>query len=209
MEWTQEKGAFYNFSIEPQATYITNTNNTFVQMEVRYNTMYNVNIVAYSYHADRSRASTAVTLKYGKRKFVDYQFWSNECNIYSRTLFFSTAKCDYPITYRIFISGYYPPMIEGSRIMLSCPFRYSLKGSNTSTCMGNGEWEPDPRKAECKGINTTKSNLSWSDDCWYLGSYWYPNFQLVFVNQIHYHDKTKLVCYNIMCVIYVKSSLLE
>ena len=44
MEWTQEKGAFYNFSIEPQAT-VTNTNNTFVQMEVRYNTMYNVNIV--------------------------------------------------------------------------------------------------------------------------------------------------------------------
>ena len=37
----------------------------------------------------------------------------------------------------------------------------------------------------------------------------YPNFQLVFVNQIHYHDKTKLVCYNIMCIIYVKSSLLE
>ena len=86
MEWTQEKGAFYNFSIEPQAT-VTNTNNTFVQMEVRYNTMYNVNIVAYSYHAHCSRASNAITLKYGKCKFVDYWFWSNECNIYICTLF--------------------------------------------------------------------------------------------------------------------------
>ena len=47
MGWTQENinGAFYNFSIEPQAT-ITKMYNTFVQMEVLYNTMYEVNVEA-------------------------------------------------------------------------------------------------------------------------------------------------------------------
>ena len=75
MEWTLDNayGAFYNFSIKPQAT-VTNLNNTFVQMEVQYNAMYKVNVVAYGYHADCSLASTAITLKYGKHKIVTIDF---------------------------------------------------------------------------------------------------------------------------------------
>ena len=36
---------------------------------------------------------------------------------------------------------------------LSCPTGFVLTGSNTSesVCMGNGEWEPDPREAKGKG----------------------------------------------------------
>ena len=75
---------------------------------------------------------------------------------------FYTAKCDYPFneyelhgSVRVLITSYYRsrPMLEGSIITVSCPSGYSLTGSNASTCMGNGEWEPDPRKAECTGIN--------------------------------------------------------
>ena len=33
---------------------------------------------------------------------------------------------------------------------LACPAGMSLTGPATLTCMGNGEWEPDPNKAECK-----------------------------------------------------------
>ena len=62
IEWSQEKGAFYNFSIEPQAT-IINTNNTFAQIEVVYNIIYKVNVEVNS--TDCGPTSTIITLNYG------------------------------------------------------------------------------------------------------------------------------------------------
>ena len=44
-------------------------------------------------------------------------------------------------------------MIEGSNVTFSCPPELVLIGPNSSTCMGNGEWEPDPRGVKCLGIN--------------------------------------------------------
>ena len=41
---------------------------------------------------------------------------------------------------------------EGTTMTLSCLSGLVLVGSNTSTCMGNGQWEPDPRKVECMQI---------------------------------------------------------
>ena len=38
---------------------------------------------------------------------------------------------------------------EGTTITLGCLSGLVLAGSNTSTCMGNGQWEPDPREVEC------------------------------------------------------------
>ena len=41
------------------------------------------------------------------------------------------------------------PALEGSSVNLSCPPGLVLTGPNTTTCMGNGEWEPDPMEAMC------------------------------------------------------------
>ena len=45
---------------------------------------------------------------------------------------------------------------EGQTIMFICPPGQMLNGSNSSSCMGNGEWEPDPGEVECiSGMGTT------------------------------------------------------
>ena len=52
--------------------------------------------------------------------------------------------------------GYEDPALERQNITFTCRPGQVLNGSNTSTCMGNGEWEPDPREVECtNGLGTT------------------------------------------------------
>jgi hypothetical protein len=46
---------------------------------------------------------------------------------------------------------YLDPALEGQTVMFICPLGQTLNGSNSSTCMGNGEWEPDPGEVECTG----------------------------------------------------------
>jgi hypothetical protein len=55
---------------------------------------------------------------------------------------------------KISITHYRAPAIEGTQIHFDCPPGQVLTGPNTSTCMGNREWEPFPREVECKGNNT-------------------------------------------------------
>ena len=43
--------------------------------------------------------------------------------------------------------------LEGTNITFSCPPGMVLTGPTTVTCMGNGEWEPDPTEVQCKGWN--------------------------------------------------------
>ena len=50
------------------------------------------------------------------------------------------------------IEGYMDPALEGAVLSFDCPPQHVLIGPNTTTCMGNGEWEPDPMEVECKGI---------------------------------------------------------
>ena len=56
----------------------------------------------------------------------------------------------------VIIKGYMEPSLEGAVLSLACPPQRVLIGTNTTTCMGNGEWEPDPREVECKGIMLAK-----------------------------------------------------
>ena len=47
------------------------------------------------------------------------------------------------------------PALQGAILSFDCPPHYILIGPNTTACMGNGEWEPDPREVKCKGTNYT------------------------------------------------------
>ena len=48
------------------------------------------------------------------------------------------------------VIGYSDPAIEGTTIMLECSSPNLVHmGPNTTTCIGNGEWEPDPREMQC------------------------------------------------------------
>jgi hypothetical protein len=69
------------------------------------------------------------------------------------------VTCGHPFQDRVsvdndfaIIEGYMDPALEGTVLSFDCPPHYHLIGPNTATCMENGEWEPDPRKVECKGI---------------------------------------------------------
>ena len=49
------------------------------------------------------------------------------------------------------VTGYSDPALEGTTVMFSCPTGLTLTGSSMSTCMENGEWEPDLEQTKCKG----------------------------------------------------------
>ena len=59
----------------------------------------------------------------------------------------------------VIIEGYIEPSFEGAILSFDCPPQHVLIGPNTTTCMGNGEWEPDPRDVECKGIILCCTNI--------------------------------------------------
>ena len=60
----------------------------------------------------------------------------------------------------ITVMGYMDPAVEGATVIFGCPPQYVLVGPNSTTCMGNGEWEPDPGEVECicKGTYCTDIN---------------------------------------------------
>ena len=70
-----------------------------------------------------------------------------------------TANCGDPLKQRsdhkdsesVIALGYSNPALEGSSVDLKCPPRLTLIGPNVSTCMGNGEWEPNLGEVECQG----------------------------------------------------------
>jgi hypothetical protein len=46
------------------------------------------------------------------------------------------------------------PASEGTVIAFTCSASdLVLTGPNSTICMSNGEWEPDPTEVACKGIN--------------------------------------------------------
>ena len=51
---------------------------------------------------------------------------------------------------------------EGATFDFNCPPGLALIGPNSTTCTGNGEWEPDPSGLACAGICITKSILNFT-----------------------------------------------
>ena len=79
---------------------------------------------------------------------------------YTVTTYTAPAVCGHPLHDRVSAPGsenieimnYVAPAMEGTTVIFKCPSQYDLIGPNTTVCMENGEWEPDPREVECKGI---------------------------------------------------------
>jgi hypothetical protein len=77
------------------------------------------------------------------------------------TNLFPAVKCGNPmeLTNAIVAMGYIDPALKGQNITFACLPGQTLNGSNSSICMGNGEWEPDPTEVACtstaKIIGTT------------------------------------------------------
>ena len=66
------------------------------------------------------------------------------------------ANCGNPLdqtldNFTLLAIGYTIPALEGDSVIFSCPLGLAINGSNMSTCMENGKWEPDPKEVECKG----------------------------------------------------------
>ena len=78
---------------------------------------------------------------------------------YCLLLLFNTVNCGDPLKGHddhkdagsVIALGYSNPALEGSRVDLKCPPGLTLIGPNVSTCMENGEWEPDLGEVECQG----------------------------------------------------------
>ena len=68
------------------------------------------------------------------------------------------GKCSNPLTLvnaSVIVEGYEDPALEGEIIMFSCSSGLMTIGPNSAICMGNGEWEPDPREIVCAGGSVT------------------------------------------------------
>ena len=51
----------------------------------------------------------------------------------------------------VIVSGYSTPAVEGTTVTFQCPPGLELVGSNLSTCMDTGEWEPMPNEISYSG----------------------------------------------------------
>ena len=54
---------------------------------------------------------------------------------------------------QVVITDYNNPALVGTNATFTCNSSSGLvfTGFNTTTCMENGEWEPDPREIDCEG----------------------------------------------------------
>ena len=70
------------------------------------------------------------------------------------------ARCGNPLKLAhidVIVVGYNDPALGGETVTFICPPGLVHIGPTTSTCMRNGEWEPDPGEVECTGGMGTTS----------------------------------------------------
>jgi hypothetical protein len=89
------------------------------------------------------------------------------------TTYVASAVCGHPLHDRVSapdsesieIMNYVAPAVEGTTVTFKCPSQYDLIGPNITVCMGNGEWEPDPREIVCRGMAVSSCTCATSI-CW-------------------------------------------
>ena len=141
LKWAQEAGVSYNVSVVPQVDFEF-IHSTAVQLRVAYNVIHTVNIVCTL--CGRRTATKFNKLGYGELS-IDY------CLVLAMSVILS-AKCENPLVAdnSVRITGYHNPALEGATLTFSCPPGKTLIGPNITTCMENGEWEPNVGIVEVK-----------------------------------------------------------
>ena len=129
---------------------------TSVQVIVPYNELHNLSIVA---SLCDNKDISIHRLFYGKlhKTYTTVHYWSWYAWIIYHSII---ARCDHPLSQltngatEVQVSGYGDLAIAGTVVNFSClsglPDKI-LTGPISSTCTGNGEWEPDPIYVMCKG----------------------------------------------------------
>jgi hypothetical protein len=102
--------------------------------------------------------------------------------------------------------GYLDPALEGQTVTFTCPPGQILNGFNSSTCMGNAGWEPDPIGVECTGgMGTTGATT--------LGIilYMYVSIKHHDYSVLHKHDIVcfipAAICDNPLYVLHINDSM--
>ena len=70
---------------------------------------------------------------------------------------FVTANCGYPVSSSSssLSTNFSDPATPGMLVIFRCSEDLVLVGPDSSACMDDGQWEPDPSKVRCKGKITT------------------------------------------------------
>lgn len=64
-----------------------------------------------------------------------------------------SAACRFPLIERdVHVTKFSELLVAGTSLMFACPSGLILTGPNTTTCLENGQWEPDPSQVKCKGM---------------------------------------------------------
>ena len=74
---------------------------------------------------------------------------------------------------------YVDPALEGQTITFTCPHGQILNGSSSSTCIGNGEWEPDLQEIKCTGKSLSVSAINFV-----------ASMRVLFVYHVYYYRYT-------------------
>ena len=157
MEWILLNSQLYyqqflhnvSISADPPLNNLMFIGNMKAQLTLSYNTMYNVSITQYSTCQQLVRTKSLL-LNYSKLYVIIVH--KNEMIV------LLADNCNDPMELTTALAvDYVDPALEGQIITFTCPHGQILNGSNTSTCMGNGIWEPDPGEITCTGTSVSTS----------------------------------------------------
>ena len=141
---------FFSISTVPQMPIISNSS-TIIQLTLLYNVLYNISIVPTL--CGQTGAITLIQLKYSEYTQLSIKMIiTHECIIY-------IVNCGYPRISdgSVTLMNLSDPATPGMSVTFSCFEHLIITGPNSTTCMENGKWEPDPRAVKCKGITPAPS----------------------------------------------------
>ena len=137
VNWTQENGQYplhYDINTLPYQGAIRRfIDDTSIELTVPYNISFNISITTSL--CNRTLATTTYSLP-----------------VYTRAPSFCHVPVLQPNVLTTMNYSHKKIMIEGSILGFICSSGLTLSGPNTTTCLSNGQWVPNPDLVECKGL---------------------------------------------------------